>query len=154
MNRLITGLLMIVIGACYAGNERAAMEEILAADRAFAQATAEGGVEGWVSYFADDGVMISGGGEVAGGQAVRELMSPAFADSSFSLTWEPIRGEVSEANDLGYTIGRYESRRVGDAGDTTFEKGLYVTIWRKQVDGSWRVALDIGDSEEAAPSGS
>ena len=32
------------------------------------------------------------------------------------------------------------------AGDTIVHEGHYVTIWRKDVDGTWRVAVDIGNT--------
>ena len=41
---------------------------------------------------------------------------------------------------LGYTWGRY---RV-EAGDSITGRGRYLTVWRRQPDGSWKVDADIG----------
>lgn len=45
-------------------------EILLQTDRDFDQATAEKGIEGWVSYFAEDGSMFPAGGDIITGKAV------------------------------------------------------------------------------------
>ncbi|KPJ93465.1 MAG: hypothetical protein AMS18_05700 [Gemmatimonas sp. SG8_17] len=142
-------LLLVAVTSCDSAPDLvAAREAIMDADRAFAQATAARGVDGWVSYFADDGVQFRPGGTVSGHAEIRAMMAPAFADTNFSLTWEPVTAEVSLAGDLGYTIGRYESRGLGTDGQETVSTGSYVSIWRKQPDGSWKVVLDIGNPDQ------
>lgn len=139
----------VVLGACAPSpdlaRERAAL---LDADRAFAAVTARERLEGWVSYFAPDGAMIEPGGPVTGPDAIRRLMAPAFADTSFALAWEPAQAEVAASGDLGYTVGRYESRRRGEDGQVRVATGTYLTVWRRQADGAWRVTLDIGSPDE------
>ena len=121
-------------------------QSIRAMLRAFNQATAERGAAGWVSFFAPNGSMISAGvGEVQGAEAIQATMEGAFADASYRLTWEPSRAEVSASGDLGYTVGRYTSVRVGNLGQEVRSSGLYVSIWRRQEDGSWKVEMDLGN---------
>lgn len=89
--------------------------------------------------------MFPAGGEiVAGKAAIRELMAPVFATPEHSLRWEPLGAEVSRT--VGYTYGRYVSRGTDQEGKPVTRYGKYVTIWKKQVDGSWKVVLDIGNS--------
>jgi ketosteroid isomerase-like protein len=121
-------------------------EELMAADRAFNEATSKNRAAGWVSFFAEDGAMISAGmGEIRGTDAIRATMQEAFGDSTFELSWEPNRAAVSAAGDLGYTVGRYTSVRGADPDHQTRSSGLYVSIWRKQEDGSWKVEMDLGN---------
>ena len=116
------------------------------ADIAFAKATAEHGVDGWVSFFADSGVQVIPGRNVVGRAAIRELMAPSLGDTTRTLTWRPVTVEVSPGGNMGYTIGRWDrTARVRDGIVTTH--GSYVTIWRKQGDGTWKVVLDIGTSD-------
>ena len=61
-----------------------------------------------MEFVADDGAMIRSAGTIMGRAAIREEMAKAFADSAFSLTWEPLQADAS--GDLGYTNGRYEAR--------------------------------------------
>jgi len=140
---------LAVFAVCSCGGELADYEEqIMEADRAFGAATAESGVEGWVSYFAENGIQFRNGSIVSGHASIRELMTPAFAGSTYALTWDPVLAEVSESGDLGYTVGRYESRRTGADGEPVVTTGSYVTIWRRGADGTWKVALDIGNPTE------
>ncbi len=118
-------------------------QELADTDRAFSDATQERGVDGWVEYFAEDGSMVIAGAVVTGHDSIRALMTPTFADTNYSLTWEPVDGDVSAARDLGYTRGRYLMQRRGAAGEAISGRGTYVTIWKRQG-GEWKVVLDIG----------
>jgi uncharacterized protein (TIGR02246 family) len=117
------------------------------ADRAFAQTTRERGAEGWASYFADDGTMIVPGREVRGQAAIRRLMEQSFRDSTFVISWEPQRADLSRSGDLGYTVGRYETSRSDADGSLVTSTGMYVTIWKKNELGVWRAVLDIGAAD-------
>jgi ketosteroid isomerase-like protein len=58
-----------------------------------------------------------------------------------------VQADVAESGDLGYTLGRYESRRIGPDGQQVRETGSYLTVWKRGADGSWKVALDIGSPD-------
>jgi ketosteroid isomerase-like protein len=58
------------------------------------------------------------------------------------LSWHPKGGKVSQSVDLGYTWGIYILTTTG--GEKI--KGKYLNIWVKQKDGSWKVAVDMGNS--------
>ena len=143
-----TGLLPLgVIVACGpAGAPR--VDVLLEADRAFARATAANGTESWVTTFTEDGMMFNGSQPVVGHGAIRDFMGPAFDSGNFSLTWDPVAGEISGSGDLGYTRGRWESRATSSDGSEIVRIGMYVTIWRLNAEGEWRVALDIGAPDE------
>jgi uncharacterized protein (TIGR02246 family) len=129
--------------------ERAALRQ---ADIDFAKATAERGVDGWVSYFAEDGSMFPGNAPIVTGKdAIRAYMAPAFADPSFSLTWQPTRADVSRSGDLGYTVGSFERKSSDPQGNPAVRRGKYVTIWKKQADGNWKVVVDIGNLDQPPP---
>ena len=151
--RHASGLVAVALGAALAGcagkqNGAGAAAAIRNADIAFAKATAERGVDGWVSWFADSGMQVIPGRNVVGRAAIRELMAPSLGDTSRTLTWRPVMAEVSPGGNMGYTVGRWDrTARVKDSTITTH--GSYVTIWRKQGDGTWKVVLDIGNSDPA-----
>jgi ketosteroid isomerase-like protein len=128
--------------ASAARNEAKALIE---ADRAFDEATAKEGVEGWVSFFADDAVMLPAGSDiVVGREAIREFVKPRFGSTGFTLRWEPIDARAS--GDLGYTYGISRASRAEPDGKRVVSYGKYVTIWRKYRGGTWKVAVDIGNS--------
>jgi ketosteroid isomerase-like protein len=120
------------------------------ADLAFARATTERRIEGWMEYFADDGAIIREGKTLSGKEAIRQFYEPVFANKDFSLSWVPTKAEASKDGTLGYTYGDFEAK-VGNE----VSRGMYVTMWRK-INDRWKVALDLGSQprqqpKEAAP---
>ncbi|MCB0466145.1 MAG: nuclear transport factor 2 family protein [Aequorivita sp.] len=58
-----------------------------------------------------------------------------------TITWHPVNGEVAKSGELGYTWGDWQFKTQ----DTTYY-GNYVTIWKKQADGNWKMCLDGGNN--------
>lgn len=144
----LCGAMFAVSSCARPDHQAAAVSAIEDADLAFAKATAERGVDGWVSFFADSGMMVSPGRNIVGRAAIREAMAGSLGDTTRALTWRPVSAEASEDGDLGYTVGRWERRHWVGA-DTAVTHGSYVTIWRKQGDGTWKVVLDVGNQDPA-----
>lgn len=150
----VIGVVATFGAGCTAGERGASVDELMSADSAFAHATAERGADGWVSYFAEDGIMVVPGRQLVGRDEIRGVMTDVFSDPGYSLLWSPTGGEVAGSGDLGYTIGRYLSRRTGGDGADRVNRGTYVTVWRLGASGDWKVAVDLGvpDPEaEGAP---
>jgi ketosteroid isomerase-like protein len=117
---------------------------LLKADRDFNQATAERRLEGWMSYFASSAVLFGVEPPVVGQEAIRKFYEHIFANPDFQLSWEPARGEMFASGDTGYTTGRYEMRAKNAKGEAVVRHGHYLTVWKKQTDGSWKVVADGG----------
>jgi ketosteroid isomerase-like protein len=117
-------------------------------DRDFDKATAEKRIDGWIAYFAPNGSMISDTSEpIVGPAEIRKAMEPAFKDSTFSLRWQPTKAEIMIPGVLGCTVGRYEQLRKRKTGKLMKSSGTYASIWMKQLDGSWKIVLDTGNSD-------
>lgn len=118
-------------------------EELLAADRAFADSTDRHGLEGWMSWYADDGVRLQMGGPVAQGTAaIRAFDTALFADSNLVLRWTPTEAGAFADGRHGFSTGR-GALVTRDGADTAWS-GNYITIWRRHADGRWQVLLDTG----------
>jgi ketosteroid isomerase-like protein len=116
------------------------------ADRAFAKATAEKGLEGWLSFMTEDAVRVSplGGKAHVGKAAVRALDKALFADPKRRLVWEPTDAGVFADRKHGFSTGRFRmAARKGDGVEDGPWTGSYVTWWRRE-NGRWRVILDTG----------
>jgi ketosteroid isomerase-like protein len=70
-------------------------------------------------------------------------MTPLLSNTTRRLVWEPGRAEVALGGDLGYTIGDYRVEATASP-DSVLSRGKYLTVWRRQPDGSWKVEADIG----------
>ena len=142
---LHSSLLLVALAACARRVDvvaaRAALQD---ADRAFDRATTERRLDGWVDFFAEDGAMLAPGGPVSGKAAIRDHMARALSDTSFTLRWRPTASDVGAAGDLGYTVGQYEARHRDEKGSVAVRTGTYLTVWKRQADASWKVALDVG----------
>ncbi len=142
---LHSSVLLVAFAACARSVDVAATRAALQdADRAFDRATSERRLDGWVDFFAEDGAMLAPGGPVRGKLAIRDHMGRALSDTSFTLRWRPTVSDVGAAGDLGYTMGQYEARHRDEKGSLVARTGTYLTVWKRQADGSWKVALDVG----------
>jgi ketosteroid isomerase-like protein len=111
---------------------------LIANEGAFARLSARQGMRAaFLAYMADDAVIFRPG-PVPARAFVEARPSP-----NIELLWAPAAAAVAASGDLGYTTGPYEVRGT-DAGHPLEGQGFFVTIWRKQADGSWKFALDQG----------
>jgi ketosteroid isomerase-like protein len=115
------------------------------ADLAFAKATAERRLDGFMEYLAADAAILQDGKTITGTQSLRAFYEPLFANKDFSSSWTPTKAEASKDGTLGYTYGDYEARR----GEKT-SRGMYLTVWRKEA-GKWKVIMDTGSSPAQQP---
>jgi ketosteroid isomerase-like protein len=121
--------------------------ELMEADQAFSDAISQGGLGLWSNFFSEDGAMIQeGAGEIRGTEAI-QAATDAAAGATTSFRWTPIRAEVSARGDLGYTVGNFRTTGIGPDGVEMLRTGLYVSIWRRQADGSWKVEMDLGNPD-------
>ncbi|MFC2080644.1 YybH family protein [Bacteroidota bacterium] len=118
-------------------------ENLMQADRDFSSLSAEIGMKQAFLDFADDTAVLlqSNAMPVVGKQAIMKSFE-AFSDTGFVLTWEPLSADISKSRDLGYTYGLYS---FFNNADSSISRGKYVSIWKKQDDGSWKFVLDGGN---------
>jgi ketosteroid isomerase-like protein len=125
-----------------AADVEAAKRAIRLADLELAKAVADRNLEDFVALVDNDAVFF--GREISRGRdSVSKAWLPFFTDRSLFLKWHPIQVEVSSSADLGYSIGEYERIGKDQSGNPTSATGNYVSIWRKQPDGKWKIVLDI-----------
>jgi len=123
----------------------AAAEKLKQTEAEFLQAALDRGSAGYMSYYADDAAELPNGADAIVGKANIAKTMAFLDDKNNRLTWAPVGADVSSSNDLGYTWGNYEFRSLDRDGVTRVERGKYITVWKKQPDGSWKVAVDMGN---------
>lgn len=65
-------------------------------------------------------------------------------DAGFQLVWTPSKIDVSKDGTLGYTWGRYDFTTHGKDGKADVETAVYLTIWKRDPAGTWKIAFDGG----------
>ena len=116
--------------------------EMMDADRAFSKMCEEKGMKAaFIEYLDSNGVLLRPNHlPIAGADAVDFLIQQNDAD--FTMSWEPKNGVIARSGELGYTYGIYALRP--SARDTILY-GTYVSIWKKEKNGSWKYVLDSGN---------
>ena len=139
MNRNLP-IALLLLALTVAGHVRKASAEtdgsakLRALEAEFVKATAEHGLDGFMSYFAED----------AGKANIRKSLEPWGPD--VNLTWTPVQADMAASRDLGYTFGNYVFKAKDKDGHPVVQYGKYATVWKKQKDSSWKVVMDMGNS--------
>ena len=58
------------------------------------------------------------------------------------MRWHADYARLATGGDLGYTVGRWKVLRRDSTGEHAVARGKYLTVWRRQAGGSWKV-LDV-----------
>ncbi len=131
-------------------DDRAPIRALMHADSAFGEvASARGPAAAMRDYLGEDGVLL---------ETTQILVGPAAASDyfdarrSFSIAWVPRDAGVAASGDLGYTIGDAVSTSLGPTGAATQRFTKYLTVWRKDSGGRWRVAV-TGANDRPSPVG-
>ncbi|MGB6690399.1 MAG: nuclear transport factor 2 family protein [Terracidiphilus sp.] len=112
----------------------------------FAKDVAVRGGKAVVDWFADDGTLLGNGqAPEVGRVAIAKTMTWLAKD--YQLTWTPSDAVMGPSGDMGYTWGRYEGHSKDANGNPVTTSGRYITMWRKQPNGEWKVVLDAGANE-------
>jgi len=114
----------------------------------FAKDVAERGGKAFADWFAEDGVSLSNGQPPVIGR-VAIAKSANWSPKDYQLTWTPTDALMGPSGDMGYTWGHYEGHSKDANGNPVTMTGRYMTIWRRQPDGTWKVVLDSGSNEPA-----
>lgn len=115
----------------------------------FAKDVLERGGAGFASWFADDGVALGNGKAPLIGK-VAIARSATWSPQEYQLTWTPTDAMMGPSGDMGYTWGHFEGRSKDANGNPVLTSGRYITVWRKEPDGTWKVVLDAGANDVPA----
>jgi uncharacterized protein (TIGR02246 family) len=131
---------------------RADERAIREADAAWSKAAAAKDVEAYLSFLAEDALVLPPNAPMqTGKESMRRGLSEEMANPGYAISWQASRAEASRGGDLAYTVGTYQFTMTGPKGKPVTDRGKYVTIWRKQSDGKWKVVADIFNSDLPVP---
>ena len=128
---------ILLFWSCNQDNHTNSGKQIIEADKAARNLATEIGFNNALLAVADSSFVKLGNGQMP------IIGKTAFANSFDSnkdiktITWQPENGDVANSGELGYTWGNWQFKTP----DTIYY-GNYVTIWKKQADGTWKMCLD------------
>ena len=105
----------------------------------------------FVSYFADDASGLYPGMPILDGkQAIKTAVAPIVADPNFSITFQTLRMEASKGGDMVYSQGTLiQTTTDAKTKKPKTDKGKFLTVYRKQADGSWKAVADTYNLDAA-----
>ena len=121
---------------------------MIKADEAFCQATVDHDVARFRSLVSGEATFAGGTpGQTRGIEAIVKSWMPFLQPGGPTLTWKPTHAEVLAGAEVGDTVGTWERRVETADGQMSIAHGQYMTVWRRQSDGKWKVVFDTGGEE-------
>lgn len=114
------------------------VQQLVDAEMAFAKTSKEKSTkEAFLQNLAEDAVVF------ANGEALNAIdVWEKRPQSSSMVFWWPVFADISLEEDMGYTTGPYEMSRDKESEPSAY--GYYSTVWKKNSNGVWKVAIDLG----------
>jgi ketosteroid isomerase-like protein len=127
-------------------------DAVRAADIAWEKAFSSKDLAGAVAFVESTGSILPPNAPIATGPAaVRALFDGFYALPALNLHWQATSAEAARSGDLAYSSGTYEMTFSSPSGKPLRDRGKYVTVWRKETDGSWKVVRDVFNSDLPVP---
>jgi ketosteroid isomerase-like protein len=143
--------LLLIPSTLMAQNAQSA-DAVRAADEGWLKVFAAKDLAKSVAFCAEDGAVLSPNAPIAQGkEAISKSFAGFFTLPDLKISWHADKVEVAKSGELGYTSGTYQMTFSDPSGKTIPDKGKYVTVWKKQADGTWKVLLDIFNTDMPAP---
>ena len=134
----------------FSSDSAAGIIAIKSADSAWDRASAQKSAEGWLSFYADEAIMMPPGENVCKDKASRETsIKKMFEIPGVSLRFQDTKVEVAQSGDLGYAAGVYQWASKDAAGKDHHETGKFCETWKKQPGGDWKCIVDIWNADTA-----
>jgi len=110
-------------------------------------------LEALVSHYADDADFIAPGTKPASGMTeIRRLYAEGLNDPNFNITFAADKVDVAQAGDMATSRGRFEETFTDpDSKAPVKVSGSFLTVYRKQSDGSWKAVQDWAVADPGKP---
>ncbi len=140
---ILTAFLLPSCSTKSSKSTEAIKKDIMNAEKDFEKMAAEKGIAEAFGYYADSNAVIKRSNDtlITGKENIRNYYSGEFYKTA-KVNWTPDFVEVSEKGDMAWTYGKYLWISTDSSGKTEEFKGVFHTVWKKQVDRSWKYVWD------------
>jgi uncharacterized protein (TIGR02246 family) len=95
-------------------------------------------------HYADDAYFVAGGVPADGSTAIRQVYANASTDPAFNVQFASDKIDVAASGDLAYARGKFTEKYTDKkTGKVMSGSGSYLTVYKKQDDGSWKAVEDF-----------
>ena len=136
-------IFLILVVAIFAQGQ-SPLQEMVKTEQAFSKMAEEKNArDAFLAFIADDGLLFRPG--AVNGKKWMLDHPPPPSDKKPLLAWQPSYAGMAASGDMGFTTGPWESKAdIKDEKPSGY--GHFVTVWKKQPDGSWKFVVDLGIS--------
>jgi uncharacterized protein (TIGR02246 family) len=98
-----------------------------------------------LGHYASDAYFVAPGVAPANGAGeIRKAYEEALKDPAFEISFASDKIDIASSGDLAYSRGHFTEKFTHpDTNQVTSDSGAYVTVYKKQADGSWKVVEDF-----------
>jgi uncharacterized protein (TIGR02246 family) len=125
------------------------IKAVKAVETAWVRDIATKDADKFASYYAENAALLMPNAPaITGRDNIEAALKPMLADPNFALTFQASKAEASKGGDFVYTVGTY-SMTMSSPKDKkpVTDKGKYLTVFKKQADGSWKAVADMISSD-------
>ena len=116
--------------------------EIMAVERQFAEMAEKRSIKDAFLFYAAEGAVLMRNNKVIKGKTNIRKYFDSVKLNNIKLKWEPDFVDLSSSGDLAYTYGKYTFSAKDQSGKEINSEGIFHTVWKKQLDGSWKYVWD------------
>jgi ketosteroid isomerase-like protein len=144
-----TGL--VLVAGCNSApppvDTKAAVQAVKDADAAALKAAQALDANGTVSYYSDDATVMPPNVPAITDRASAQKAWAAMLVPGAKVSWAANKVESAASGDIVYDQGTYSVTVPGPDGKWVNDEGKYLSVWKKQADGSWKEAEDMWNSD-------
>jgi uncharacterized protein (TIGR02246 family) len=153
------GALALALGACgKSGSSGAASADsikqaIKADEKKWTDDFKAKDLEALLGHYADDAYFVAPGVKPANGSTeIRKAYSDGLSDQNFSISFASDRIDAASSGDMAYAQGRFTEKYTDPKTQKVVsDSGSYVTVYKKQSDGSWKAVEDFAAADPGGP---
>ena len=144
--------LSLVVGSMQLPSTGDALRQaVVCAEVSFSRAVERRDREGFAAFLDDDSRFVSTAVS-RGTDAILKSWAGFFEPKGPRIRWRPATVEVNAAGNLALSRGPYRIEATDAQGRSSETWGHFITTWRLDSDGSWRVQFDTGGDDGMTPS--
>jgi len=122
--------------------QKESLQQLIETEKVFAQASIDKGTKiAFLDFLSKESIVFDKSMPVNGLEYWQNI------DFKGVITWQPLIAEIAGSSDLAYTVGNYQFHTM-KAEEKPSKFGSFVTLWKKQPDNAWKVAVDMGVSHD------
>lgn len=154
MALLGTAALTLTLGACNkaapgAANPDSVKQAIKADEAKWNEQFKSKDTEGLVGHYADDAYFAAPGvAGTEGSTPIRQVYATASTDPAFEVHFSADKIDVASSGDMAYARGKFSEKYTDKkTGKVMTDSGSYITVYKKQDDGSWKAVEDFAAAD-------